>query len=443
MAIGAHEFDLKQLVLYGGSFGPREIDQLREEIARDLKKFDELKEAIGELKAKDEEELSPAVRVKLGVCEFLVGNYADSLASLKKGDGGALAQFYFAKLRAVNKEYDEAIAAYNTAQSAGYNVDVCALGRAEVYREMGRLSQSLQELDYLSGAIEQTAEYLYQRAATVGAIGGNPQESIALYERALAVDRNHPGALFGLALENERRGNDEEALELYKRAVAHFPTNVGTLINLGILYEDLEMYDQAIICFQRVLDSFPTNAKAALFLKDVKASNDMRFDEDEQRKRDRMGVVLNQPMSDFELSVRSRNCLTSMGISTLGDLCRHTEQDLLGSKNFGETSLVEIKEILQQKGLKLGMYSTEKQPVETVEAQQLSPEEQSVLARDVADLKLSVRARKCMNRLNIHTIGELVKRSADELLECKNFGVTSLKEIREKLVDFNIKLRGD
>ncbi len=443
MAIGAHEFDLKQLVLYGGSFGPREIDQLREEIARDLKKFDELKEAIDELKAKDEEELSPAAQVKLGVCEFLVGNYADSLASLKKGDGGALAQFYFAKLRAVNKEYDEAIAAYNTAQSAGYNVDVCALGRAEVYREMGRLSQSLQELDYLSGAIEQTAEYLYQRAATVGAIGGNPQESIALYERALAVDRNHPGALFGLALENERRGNDEEALELYKRAVAHFPTNVGTLINLGILYEDLEMYDQAIICFQRVLDSFPSNAKAALFLKDVKASNDMRFDEDEQRKRDRMGVVLNQPMSDFELSVRSRNCLTSMGISTLGDLCRHTEQDLLGSKNFGETSLVEIKEILQQKGLKLGMYSTEKQPVETVETQQLSAEEQSVLARDVADLKLSVRARKCMNRLNIHTIGELVKRSADELLECKNFGVTSLKEIREKLVDFNIKLRGD
>jgi len=37
----------------------------------------------------------------------------------------------------------------------------------------------------------------------------------------------------------------------------------------------------------------------------------------------------------------------------------------------------------------------------------------------------------------------LVKRSADELLECKNFGVTSLKEIREKLVNFNVKLRGD
>lgn len=443
MAIGAQEFEVKQTVLYDGSFGPREIDRLREEIGRDLKKFDELKEAIGELKSKDEDELSPAAQVKLGVCQFLVGNYAESMAALKKGDGGALAQFYFAKLRAVNKEYDEAIAAYNTAQSAGYNVDICALGRAEVYREMGKLSQSLQELDYLSGPIEQTAEYLYQRGATVGAIGGNPQESIALYDRALAVDPNHPGALFGLALENERRGNDEEALELYKRAVAHFPTNVGTLVNLGILYEDVENYEMAIVCFQRVLDTYPTNAKAKLFLKDVKASFDMRFDEDEQRKRDRMGVMLNQPTSDFELSVRSRNCLASMGISTLGDLCRHTEQDLLGSKNFGETSLIEIKEILQQKGLKLGMFSTEKQPVDQVETQQLSPEEQSVLARPVVDLNLSVRARKCMNRLNIQTIGELVGRSAEELLECKNFGVTSLKEIREKLVAFNVKLRDD
>ena len=48
-----------------------------------------------------------------------------------------------------------------------------------------------------------------------------------------------------------------------------------------------------------------------------------------------------------------------------------------------------------------------------------------------------------MNRLNIGTLGELVSKSADELLECKNFGVTSLKEIRDKLVEFNIRLKGD
>ena len=78
---------------------------------------------------------------------------------------------------------------------------------------------ALAVLDSLSGAIEQTAEYLAQRAATVAALGGNPQEVVALYERAVEADRNHPGALFGLALENDRHGNDDTAMELYKRAV--------------------------------------------------------------------------------------------------------------------------------------------------------------------------------------------------------------------------------
>ena len=63
----------------------------------------------------------------------------------------------------------------------------------------------------------------------------------------------------------------------------------------------------------------------------------------------------------------------------------------------------------------------------------MSPDEQALLDRPIADLNLSVRARKCMIRLGINTIGELVRRTGDELLECKNFGVTSLNEVREKL----------
>jgi DNA-directed RNA polymerase subunit alpha len=45
--------------------------------------------------------------------------------------------------------------------------------------------------------------------------------------------------------------------------------------------------------------------------------------------------------------------------------------------------------------------------------------------------------------LGITTLGELIQRSADELLEAKNFGQTSLKEVREKLAQYNLKLRGD
>ena len=129
---------------------------------------------------------------------------------------------------------------------------------------------------------------------------------------------------------------------------------------------------------------------------------------------------------------------------TLADLCAHTEQDLLASKNFGETSLVEIREMLTLKGLKLGLFAQEKQTPDTLDISTLSPEVQATLDRSVTDLNLSVRARKCMSRLNIQTIGELIRKTADEMLECKNFGVTSLNEIREKLFStFNLKLRGE
>ena len=63
--------------------------------------------------------------------------------------------------------------------------------------------------------------------------------------------------------------------------------------------------------------------------------------------------------------------------------------------------------------------------------------------RPIADLNLSVRARKCMIRLGINSISELVRRTGDDLLECKNFGVTSLTEVREKLTTLGLKLRGD
>ena len=67
----------------------------------------------------------------------------------------------------------------------------------------------------------------------------------------------------------------------------------------------------------------------------------------------------------------------------------------------------------------------------------------SEMERPIADLNLSVRARKCMVRLGLNTIGELIRKTGDDLLECKNFGVTSLNEVRDKLTQLNLKLRGD
>jgi DNA-directed RNA polymerase subunit alpha len=170
----------------------------------------------------------------------------------------------------------------------------------------------------------------------------------------------------------------------------------------------------------------------------------MYFDEETQKRNDRLQQILNVSVSDFELSVRSRNCLQRMGIRTLGDLSRITEAELLASKNFGETSLVEIRDMLKSKGLELGQFAHERtEPEPSIDLTTLPADAQAILDRPIADLNLSVRARKCMVRLGLNTIGELLRKTGDDLLECKNFGVTSLNEVREKLTSYSLKLRGD
>ena len=67
--------------------------------------------------------------------------------------------------------------------------------------------------------------------------------------------------------------------------------------------------------------------------------------------------------------------------------------------------------------------------------------QEGVLSKPVGDLQLSVRARKALQLLNIETIGALASRTEAELMGVKNFGATSLVEVREKLVDYGLSLR--
>jgi DNA-directed RNA polymerase subunit alpha len=436
------EVDFKDIVLSNSTFGPNEIELLTRAISEDTSRLTVLRDSVAELEVS--ESLTPAMAVRLGVCYYLLGRTARAGETLRNADGSALALFYLGRAQFSSNACTEAIESYNAARGAGYNGDQCALAICEAQRYMGDSEGALATLDGLFGAVEQTAEYLYQRGATVAAMGGNPQEVVALYQRAVAVDPQHSGALFGLALESDRRGDDEAAFRLYEQAVRGYPTHVGALLNLGIMCEDLQKYDQAQACYRRILDSYPNHPRARLYFKDAVASSDMFYDEEAQKRNERLNQVLNISVNDFELSVRSRNCLQKMGIKTLGDLTRTSEMELLASKNFGETSLVEIRDMLHSKGLDLGQFAHQKQePDVPIDVSQLPPEGQAVLDRPISDLNLSVRARKCMVRLGLTTIGELIRKTGDDLLECKNFGVTSLNEVREKLTQLSLKLRGD
>ncbi|MDJ0975383.1 MAG: DNA-directed RNA polymerase subunit alpha C-terminal domain-containing protein [Planctomycetota bacterium] len=293
---------------------------------------------------------------------------------------------------------------------------------------------------------------------------GEYDEAQRKYEEAISKDGQHARALFRLALRYDMSGEDERAIEMYRRVVALQPTYVNALINLALLFEDNDRYPEAEQCYRRVLENDANHTRARIGLKDVQASQNMYYDEDHERREDRRNQTLRTPITEFELSVRSRNCLAKMNIETLGDLVKKTEAELLAYKNFGETSLQEIKDILAQKGLRLGMSQEDDAPL-------YSPGRTSDAAVNalfgapaaggapsfgappttgggadphqvpIESLDLSIRARRCMDNLEIRTVGDLVQRTEAELLASKNFGQTSLNEVRRKLEALGMTLR--
>lgn len=73
-------------------------------------------------------------------------------------------------------------------------------------------------------------------------------------------------------------------------------------------------------------------------------------------KEDKIDPLLLRSVDDLELTVRAANCLKAESIYYIGDLVQRSENDLLKTPNLGRKSLLEIKSILAQKGLSLGMH---------------------------------------------------------------------------------------
>ena len=87
--------------------------------------------------------------------------------------------------------------------------------------------------------------------------------------------------------------------------------------------------------------------------------------EEEEEEGVKLNENLFRPVSELELSVRSANCLKNAEITMIGELVQKTEGDMLKTKNFGRKSLNEIKTILSEMGLSLGMKLENFPPKET------------------------------------------------------------------------------
>ncbi len=310
----------------------------------------------------------------------------------------------------------------------------------------GRSDEAEKLLGQTPGNETETATYHYHLGVVRGS-QGRYEEAIEAFERALQLEPTHRPTLFRLAYLYDLRGEEDLAVDYYKQCVQQPPVHEGALINLGVLHEDAGRYDEAIECFDRVLRANPNHKRARLFLQDARASKTMYYDEESERRRDKRNQVLEIPVTDFELSVRSRNCLKKMNIRTLGDLIQHSEQELLSYKNFGETSLQEIKDMLASKNLHLGMAVEGKDekrvaasPAATILAAPAARSDAASIR--VADMELSARSRKALERLGIETLGDIGKLTEEKLLACKNFGETSLNEIKQLLRRYGLNLAG-
>ena len=106
---------------------------------------------------------------------------------------------------------------------------------------------------------------------------------------------------------------------------------------------------------------------------DFGASDDV--DEGDERIRQ----LLNTPVEELELSVRSSNCLKNANIRTIGELTKKTEDDIVKTRNFGKKSLTEIKEKLLEWNLTLGMtdYSHLKNAVNVTKQKQKEESDES------------------------------------------------------------------
>lgn len=414
------------------------VAHIREQVYRSKENREMLDKKIETIKQDIKKEHDSAkvkdLTLLLGICEWIVGKVKESSETLKEVRSRKIGAYYLGKSYQELGDYHQALECFERAKKADVEEFDIQMDTAETKRMAGNPEVALEIIKKFSQSHENSAELYYQWGHCLDDLG-EYQEAFGKYEQALAIDPNHAKALFRMAFNYDMDGEDDMAIEYYERCTKLNPTYKNAFINLGVLYEDRGEYEDALYCFEAVLDVEPTNSRASLFMKDTKSSLSMYYDEEISKKQGKESEVLNIPISDFELSVRSKNCLEKMNIHTLKDLTRITEADLLSFKNFGETSLNEIKAILAQKGLRLG------QSLESdTEAEFINKEKRTDTAESISDLGFSTRCRNALKKIGIETIADLVEKTEEEL-EREDIKKNYLDEIRENLSRYGLSLK--
>ncbi len=397
---------------------------------------------------------SGAAAVKLGIAYYMLCRFDEAVELLSKGTDNKERRFYQALCYKHLRQWDNALETLGLAEDRGWNPKEVTLETAEVQCLSGDAATAKRTIERFAKSSQEDANF-HHVTGMIAEMQGDYDTAIQSYEKSREIQPKHQAATFRMAYYYDLHGDTDAAIELYLECVSKTetakdesvkslpqPVHANALLNLAVLYEDAGQYEKAKHCLRRILTCNPNHPRAKLFLKDINASKTMVFDEDEAKRRARRNDLLAIPVTDFELSVRARNCLKKMNIRTLGNLLNVTEAELLSYKNFGETSLAEIKTMLAMKNLTIGQMR-ETEATEETDQNDTGPTvgDEGVLAMPLAQIELSVRVRKVLERLKVKTLGELAAKTEPELVSCQNFGKTSIDEVKLRLKDYGLSLR--
>ena len=158
--------------------------------------------------------------------------------------------------------------------------------------------------------------------------------------------------------------------------------------------------------------------------------------------KDKLSIEL----KDLEFSVRAMNSLSNQGIKNLGELIVYTEHDLKSFPNMGRTSIEEIKNILEDFSLYLGMnlepinFEENKNAVkpENKEWTEVSRTLLLELIKDFNEIPLPIRAKNALLNLGCNYVGDIISLNKSELFRIKALGYKSILEIEDYLISLNL-----
>ena len=152
-------------------------------------------------------------------------------------------------------------------------------------------------------------------------------------------------------------------------------------------------------------------------------------------------------LKDLEISVRAFNSLTDQGVVTLEDLVSYKERDLKSFPSMGQTSINEIKELLNFHSLELGMdlniLETKNEILvktnqEKEEFEELSKDIVLELIKDFDEITLSVRAKNALRNMNCYYVGDILSVNKSELFKVRALGYKSILEIEDYILNLNL-----